>query len=41
MRGAPDTKHRKGKQVLWFVAIYGMSVAAIGAVAWIIRLWIV
>lgn len=36
-----DMPRSKGKQVLWFVAIYGLSVAAIGTVAWIIRLWIV
>jgi hypothetical protein len=29
------------KRVLWFVAIYAASVAVIGAVAYLIRLWIV
>ncbi|MEC7761766.1 MAG: DUF2474 domain-containing protein [Pseudomonadota bacterium] len=40
MSDVPEKPRRKGKQLLWFVAIYGLSVAAIGTVAWFIRLWI-
>ncbi len=29
------------KRLAWFVALWAMSVATIGVVAWFLRLWIV
>ncbi|MXO89251.1 DUF2474 domain-containing protein [Pontixanthobacter aquaemixtae] len=28
------------KRLLWMVAIWGMSVTVLGAVAWVIRTWL-
>ena len=41
-RGAPEGGPRPlGARLLWFVGLWLASVAAIGAVAYAIRLWIV
>jgi len=30
----------KARQLVWFVGLWAASVATVGAVAWLIRLWL-
>lgn len=40
MRDGPPDESPLWKRLAWMAAIWAMSVAAIGAVAYVLRLWI-
>lgn len=40
MRDGPPDETPLWQRLAWMAAIWGMSVAAIGAVAYVLRLWI-